>query len=298
MKLYKKTDYLNSQFEIDKAKHTAPNKLSTGFAFIDDYMPIRPGVYLIGGFPSVGKTTFLLQLADHFASLGQKVLFLSLEQSEYDLTMKSLNRIAYQTNDETAHSIKTYKSFADNIATITSNSAPTVEELADMIKSYVNMYGHPSAICLDYLQLIRSKKHSNKKDAVEHVSNTVVSISKEYDIPLFVLSSLNRANYMSPIDFESFKESGALEYDADVVFGLQYQIVRSDAFISCSSIDKKRIILHSEKEAGVRNVELICLKNRFGPIIPAGKMQYLTKHDLFIESKTVLNRKNKNICSF
>lgn len=46
-------------------------------------------------------------------------------------------------------------------------------------------------------------------------------ISRDFDIPVFAVSSFNRENYRNAVSMEAFKESGAVEYSSDVLFGLQ-----------------------------------------------------------------------------
>ena len=60
------------------------------------------------------------------------------------------------------------------------------------------------------------------------------------DITIIVISSVNRANYMQPIDFESLKESGGIEYSADVIWGLQLQCLNDSMFDSAQKTKEKR----------------------------------------------------------
>ena len=65
---------------------------------------------------------------------------------------------------------------------------------------------------------------------VDHIVRGLKKLQSDNDLVIFVVSSINRANYLSPIDFESFKESGGIEYTADVVWGLQLQVLNDDLF--------------------------------------------------------------------
>lgn len=278
-----KLQYLEERYSVDKLKRKASSKLKTGFPTIDQNLNIRHGVYLIGGLPSVGKTSLILQLADTFAMAGREVLFFSLEQEEFDLTHKTINRLMSQNRFKSEeHAIEAYKEFAGNITTVTSHSVVTIEEIETIIKEYMNQTNETPIVFVDYLQLIRTDNHMGNRDTVMHVSNILVNIAKQYRIPLFVLSALNRTNYLMPIDFEAFKESGSLEYDADVVFGIQYQLVEDEAFMAMPT-DKKRKLINQEKTNDIRKVELVCVKNRFGRIVPKCKLDYFTQMDLFVE---------------
>ena len=50
-------------------------------------------------------------------------------------------------------------------------------------------------------------------------------LQREHNLVMFLISSLNRENYMLPITEANFKETGSIEYTADVIFGLQLQAV-------------------------------------------------------------------------
>jgi hypothetical protein len=60
------------------------------------------------------------------------------------------------------------------------------------------------------------------------------------DLVVLVESSVNRANYLSPMDFECFKESGGIEYTADVVWGLQLQALNEAIFNSDKKTRERR----------------------------------------------------------
>ena len=86
-------DYLNYIQDEVKIKKTP-----LGFEKIDKLLNggLPNGLITLGAIPSLGKTTFMLQVADNMASLDNtKVLFFSLEMSRYNLISKSLSRLTY-----------------------------------------------------------------------------------------------------------------------------------------------------------------------------------------------------------
>ena len=86
---------------------------------------------------------------------------------------------------------------------------------------------------------------------------------------------------MTPIDFESFKESGGIEYTADVIWGLQLQAINDEIFNKEGKIKEKREKIKQAKAADPRKIELVCLKNRNGkPYFSCG-FTYYPKYDLF-----------------
>ena len=72
-----------------------------------------------------------------------------------------------------------------------------------------------------------------------------------------MISSFNRENYYQPVSFSSFKESGAIEYSADCIWGLENYGVDAEG-----KLDKGEVIKMSKEK--VRKVKFSCLKNRNG----------------------------------
>ena len=284
IQLSNKRDYLTNCFLTEKLDRSKSKTLHTGIKCIDEKLSIRNGTYLLGGCPGIGKTSVMLQFIDGFAEQGHTVLFFSLEQGECDLTIKSINRLMHMHSVSEQDAIEIYSAFANNIITATSDGRVLIEDLVQAIEDVIHMTNKKPIVFVDYLQLLHTSKSLQKREEIEDVSHQLVALSKKYGLTIFVISSLNRANYLAPIDYESFKESGSLEYDADVVLGLQYQIVSDQAFINTASVDKKRIMIGQEKAKTIRRVELTCIKNRFGPVFENCKMDYLADKDLFIDA--------------
>ena len=99
-----------------------------------------------------------------------------------------------------------------------------------------------------------------------------------------VISSVNRANYQQPIDFESLKESGGIEYSCDVVYGLQLRCLNDDLFSQEKKVKEKRDRIRDAKAANPREIELVCLKNRYGISSFSCNFDYYPANDLFTEA--------------
>ena len=142
---------------------------------------------------------------------------------------------------------------------------------------------------MDYLQILQPEKDERGRTQTtkETVDNTVTElkrISRENGLTVFVISSLNRSNYLSPVDFESFKESGGIEYTADVVWGLQLQCMNDDIFTNERKTIDKRKTVKAAKEAKPRKIELVCLKNRYGRCSYSAFFDYYPEFDLYTET--------------
>lgn len=107
--------------EIEKLKENATRK--TGFSNLDaETGGVYSGLYAVGGISSVGKTTFIYQMADQMAAAGQHVLFFSMEQSRLEMVSKSIARTTAQADINTAVS---------SIAIRTGTLTPVVLDAAD-----------------------------------------------------------------------------------------------------------------------------------------------------------------------
>lgn len=289
--------------EIEKLKENATRK--TGFANLDaETGGVYPGLYAVGGISSVGKTTFIYQMADQMAAAGQHVLFFSMEQSRLEMVSKSIARTTAQADINTAVSsiaIRTgtltpvvldaadrySQTVGGRLSVIEGNFNCTVSFIGEYTRKYIENNGVKPVIIVDYLQVLRpekdpetGRKPTDTKQVVDYNVTQLKRMSRALDIPVFVISSLNRSNYLTPVDFESFKESGGIEYTADVVWGLQLDIMNDPIFDKEKGVKEKREKVRDAKAAMPREIELVCLKNRYGRSYNV-HFRYYPQYDLF-----------------
>lgn len=291
--------YLEDIFikDIDKFKSYKDRK--TGFSNLDELTGgLYPGLYVVGAISSLGKTTFVHQIGDQLAEQGDHVLFFSLEQSRLEMVTKSLSRITARNNREKAVSAikiragkltpeviaaaEEYNKIADRISVIECNFDTNIYSIIGYTKDYMETYKVKPVVIVDYLQIIPPvDPRQSDKEKVDSIVRGLKKLQSENDLVVFVISSINRANYLTPIDFESFKESGGIEYTADVVWGLQLQILNDDLFNSEKKIKEKREKVRQAKKAIPREIELVCLKNRYGVSSYSCGFKYDPRFDLF-----------------
>lgn len=297
-------DYLDSEFEGDIKAFQKYSGRKTGFSNLDGHFAIYPALYAIGAVSSLGKTTINLQLADNFAGIGEHVLYFALEQSRFELVSKSLARLCqpegalYESapsaieirngriTPELRIAIERYKQIARHYSIIECDFETTASTIIDTIHAYIEQYGVKPVVFIDYLQLVRSSnpKLTNTKDVVDDVIRALKKYQKQNELVMFVISSLNRQNYLTPIDFESFKESGAIEYTADVVIGMQLAVMNKEIFETDTKTGEKRKVVKAAKKQTPRHIELCILKNRYGISNESFYFQYYPKFDLFMPS--------------
>lgn len=283
--------------DIEHYKTFADKK--TGFKNLDEHFGgLYSGLYIIGGLPAVGKTTFIHQIADQLAEQGEHVIYFSLEQSRFELVSKSLSRLTAKINFREAKTalairrgtraeiivkaIAEYEKFADNISIVEGNFATTTSYIREYIEQYMSLNNCKPFVIIDYLQIIKAEdSKTTDKQRVEEVLTELKRISRDFDIAIFVVSSLNRENYTEPLSYKSFKETGGVEYTADVLCGLQLAVVSRDDYPKKEPERKKEI--QKALLQNPRQIEFVCLKNRSGKPAFTSLFEYYPQFDLFLE---------------
>lgn len=300
--------FLQGQFAKDVSEFSAYQNLTTGYKLLDRQQPFYPGLYFLGAISSLGKTTFVQQMADQIAASGRFVLYISLEQTNFELFSKSLARGFWRTNRldtwnnqhvstyPTPSSIEirrgqtaTFQAELDNqinnyiqavghrVIVVHGAFSMTVEDIIGLIDLVMDKLGVKPVVIVDYLQIVAptlvNGRIPDTKARIDHIVHTLKAKQSQDGLTVLAISSLNRQNYLTPIDFESFKESGEIEFGADVVWGLQLSILSSDDFYHTTgqngkqvetSLKEKREMIRLAKAAFPRRIDLICLKNRYG----------------------------------
>ncbi|WP_026023501.1 DnaB-like helicase C-terminal domain-containing protein [Lysinibacillus boronitolerans] len=152
-----------------------------------------------------------------------------------------------------------------------------IEERIEKIGKFQKQF----VVVIDYLQVINAKKASTlgERSTIDTVVISLKQISRKFNIPILLISAFNRSNYYQPVSFEGFKESGVIEYTADVLMGLQF---RNLAQIASQKDDfKKKEVIESFKLKEPRDVTLQVLKNRFGNASAQLDLQYFAKYNYF-----------------
>lgn len=279
------------------------SEVKTGYANLDAASGgLYGGLYCIAAISSLGKTTFAAQMADQIAAAGTDVLFFSLEQSRLELVSKSLARKTAQKDMETAvtslsirkgwipkqvrEAAEEYKAeVADRVSIIEGNFGCNISFIGDYIRQYIRRNGRRPVVFVDYLQILQGDQDAGKqttKDIVDHTVTELKRISRAHNLTVFIISSVNRSNYLTPVDFESLKESGGIEYTCDCIWGLQLQCLNESLFEKSEGIKKKRERVKQAKAENPRKVELVSLKNRYGIATYSCFFDYYPAHDLFV----------------
>lgn len=313
------SSYIDSFMQADIERMKQAGNIKTGFSNLDKEIgSLYPGLYLLAAPSSLGKTTFLHQISDNLAAAGHDVLFFSLEQSRLELATKSLARTTARTAREkgaTFHrepgtfgdrvtmkgaftsleirkgetapevlaAIQKYKEqTGDRLSIIEGNFGTTASYIRDYVAKYMERTGTRPIVCIDYLQVIQPEENDRRLSTKEQTDNNITAIkrmSRDLDLTVLAISSINRTNYLAPIDFEALKESGNLEFTADVVLGLQLSCIEEAA--GKSKIVEGREMVKKAKAATPREIKLVCLKNRYGISSFECLFNYYPQYDLY-----------------
>lgn len=287
-------------------KRASRSAVPTGFPALDDLLDggLYAGLYIIGAISSLGKTSYLLQIADSIAAAGSDVLYFSLEMSKLELMAKSISRISYRLDPSAERSdaftarqvlrldlgmderraallsaaVEAYKKTGERLYYKEGLMDIGVQEVRAAVREHIRLRGRRPVVFVDYLQILKpSDPRATDKQNTDRAVVELKRISRDFDIPVFAVSSFNRENYRNAVSMEAFKESGAVEYSSDVLFGLQLAGAGEQGFD-----------VNAAKARSPRAVELVMLKNRNG--VPYAKIEYAynAKFSYFGEGRRIL----------
>ena len=303
--------YIAGSMRQEIADFIKASDIKTGFSRFDLLAGgIYPGLYAIGAISSLGKTTFIHQLADQIAASGKHILFFSLEMSRLEMATKSISRKTAQLDYSNAISslkirrgvtsalveraTKEYiETVGDRMNIIEGGFETTVSQISDYARQYIARHNVRPVIVVDYLQILQGAQKNTVREAIDFNVVELKRLSRALDVPVIVISSVNRGNYLMPVDFESFKESGGIEYTCDVCLGLQLACLDEPLFDKEKQIKEKRERIKQAKGEIPRRIKLVCLKNRYGSPDWTIDYKYYPQYDFFEEQDgfTVVNEK-------
>ncbi|WP_444678344.1 replicative DNA helicase [Halomonas sp. E19] len=208
--------------------------LSTGFRDLDEMTSgLQPSdLVIIAGRPSMGKTTFAMNLVEHAVIASDRpVMVFSMEMPAESLMLRmlsSLGRIDQtrvrtgQLEDEdwprltsAVNLLKDKQLFIDDTAALSPN------EMRSRIRRVVREHGNMALIMIDYLQLMQIPGFSeNRTGEISEISRSLKGMAKEFGCPVVALSQLNRSLEQRPNKrpvMSDLRESGAIEQDADLI---------------------------------------------------------------------------------
>ncbi len=220
--------------------------LSTGYPRLDRMINgLKPGeLFVIAARPSMGKTSFLLNIVEHLVlNVKKPVLTFSCEMPSVQLVERLLyarsgvsrQKLLAQNGSLVPDDMKRIKQATRELQSskliIDDTAGISISELRAKARRVQREHPDLCAIGIDYLQLMRShtKQAQNSREReIAEISGGLKSLAKELRVPILVLAQLNRGpenragkNKGTPM-MSDLRESGAIEQDADMI-GLLYR---------------------------------------------------------------------------
>ena len=207
--------------------------IRTGFENIDSCcygLEPKTTTYLIAR-PSMGKTALALNIADHVAFTEGNVLFFSLESGDEALTRRRLasdsgvylSRIRTGDIEDSQWPFliqSANKLSENNLLIISHPKYKTVENLTSMAETMA-MESPISLIVIDHIQRMRTRKKTQSRHLeLSYISEELSSLAINLKVPIIILCQLRRSIGEDKPRLDSMKESGDLEQNADMVWGL------------------------------------------------------------------------------
>ncbi len=256
----------NALKNIEAASHNggAVTGIATGFVDLDYRTAgMQPSdLVLIAARPSMGKTAFVLNIAEYVAfHSNQTVAIFSLEMSKEQL----VNRLFSLESRVDAQKLRTgrlddndWEKLIESAAVIGKSNliiddtpGITVPELRSKCRKY-KLEHDLKMVIIDYLQLMSGNgRIDSRQQEISEISRSLKALARELQVPVLALSQLSRAVEQRPDHrpmLSDLRESGAIEQDADVVMF----IYRDDYY---------------NKDSDMKGIaEIIVAKQRNGPI--------------------------------
>ena len=208
--------------------------IPTGYAYLDKITTglNRSDLIILAARPSVGKTSFALNIASNVARLRPDlgVAVFSLEMTKEQLTQRVISGLAgvksqkFRTGDFTdAEMEKITEAAAELSGTsiyLDDTSSISVQEIKAKCRRIKNL----GLIVVDYLQLMSGStgRHENRVNEISEISRGFKIMAKELNVPIILLSQLSRGTEKErrrPM-LSDLRDSGSIEQDADMVFFL------------------------------------------------------------------------------
>lgn len=204
--------------------------VSTGIPSMDELTGgLYPGeMTVIGARPGTGKTALTLQIAENAAMAGHRAVFVSREMSDVQIGERILARHGIQMARSRAGNLRGEDWAAAERALATNeynnvlidNRSTTVAKIRTSCRRWAAK-GGLDLVCVDYLQLVHAEANGSRNDQVAEISWALKELSVELNVPVLVLSQLNRelkSRGNGEPQLTDLRDSGAVEQDADNVW--------------------------------------------------------------------------------
>lgn len=269
---------LNTLEKIELASKTSGNVtgIPTGFLDLDYKMAgLQPSdLILVAARPSMGKTAFVLNIAQHVAFKANKaVAIFSLEMSKEQLVNRLFSleaqvdsqslRTGNLKDEDWEKLIESAGIIGKSKLIIDDTPGISISELRSKCRKFKLDHGL-DLIIIDYLQLMTGRvggRSESRQQEISDISRSLKGLARELNVPVIALSQLSRAVEQRPDHrpmLSDLRESGAIEQDADVVMF----IYRDDYYNKDTELKNvAEIIIAKQRNGSIGTVNLTWLPN-------------------------------------
>lgn len=258
--------------EILQGKQTSG--VMSGYIDVDRMtFGLHPGqMIILAARPSMGKTSFGMNIAEHVAlpvkGDGSGVLVFSLEMPSEQLAMRmlcgrarvNLRKIRDRTvsKDEMKKLVQTGTELRKAPIWVDDSSGLNILELRAKARR-VCQREKIGLIMVDYLQLLSgTDQRVPREQQIAEISRGLKAMSKELSVPVLVLSQLNRASEKENREprISDLRESGSIEQDADVVFLLSTNRDSDENPVVPQASHERKLIIAKQRNGPTGDVPL------------------------------------------
>ena len=269
---------LNALEKIESASKTSGSVtgIPTGFLDLDYKMSgLQPSdLILVAARPSMGKTAFVLNIAQHVAfKVKKSVAIFSLEMSKEQLVNRLFSleaqvdsqslRTGNLKDEDWEKLIESAGIIGKSKLIIDDTPGISISELRSKCRKYKLEQGL-DLIIIDYLQLMTGRvggRSESRQQEISEISRALKGLARELNVPVIALSQLSRAVEQRPDHrpmLSDLRESGAIEQDADVVMF----IYRDDYYNKDTEMKNiAEIIIAKQRNGSIGTVNLTWLPN-------------------------------------
>ena len=261
--------------------------VASGISRLDKHLGggFLPGLVVVSGAPSEGKSALAIQLATYLAKNEHKsVLFYSFEMPASQLVARVFSYLSFNTNNKvTAKDILTgstppdaMKALTDDFKTFGSllhfydEPAPNITETIALAEKYISSTGTVPILIIDYLQLYNVRHGLSTADGFKDITLALKQFAIRHNTVVIAISSVNRNAQSSGLSIGSAYGSGFIEYSADYLLSLEFTASYVARQLSnpaaCEAAQKAfRCMLDEFKAQDERYMSLTLQKARMNP---------------------------------
>ena len=299
-----KTALDDLQADIDARRQGYGEVWTTGFTELDKKLDgglMGEQLIFLGAISSLGKTSYALQIATQIAEQGKDVLIFSLEMSKNELNAKTISRYTYHLTQKDQYkqkyrlttrdilsgrvggvafgqgtdaqgelfieALEATKKIAGNTRIFVGENDVDVDKVREVVDVHIRATNKRPFVILDYLQILQASdeaKTTDKRLLTDYDVTRLKVLSRDFHIPVLVISAFNRTSYLEPVSMGSFRESSGIEYSSDILLAMQYDGMDYQKHWFTTQTGKKKKVFESSQDHNTRVRELLDKMDRDG----------------------------------